>query len=102
MKIIARTSNGYLVEASEDELAVAAGYRGSYSDQWRRITQNGTRSIIGVSIQVIDAFRYHTQIEDNQEKAKSAAGVLRALAEMIENGLPNVVLPPPAEEEVKP
>ncbi|RWX72526.1 hypothetical protein EOA24_00605 [Mesorhizobium sp. M2A.F.Ca.ET.039.01.1.1] len=103
MKIIGKTHAGYLIEASEDEIAKAAGYGGDYDGEWKSARpaphQGGwgdSRSslIIGSEIDVRAAHDFHSRIKRNEAQARSAAGILKAIAELIEGNLPGVVIPP--------
>lgn len=97
MKIIGQTAGGYLVEVSADEIAKAAGYRSDYDADF--VTAAGRRSIhdpirIGTKIDVRAAFDLHSRITHAEEQAKSSAGFLRGLADILENAMPSVVIPP--------
>ncbi|QQC25801.1 hypothetical protein I6H96_02755 [Brucella anthropi] len=105
MKIAARIDKGtYLVEMTTIEVARAAGFTDDWDSEFNKaagqyVRENGLR--IGTQIEVNAAYTFHRRISENSEKAKNSANVLRALAEMLESGLPHVVLPP-AEETPKP
>jgi hypothetical protein len=47
MKIIAKINHGFLVEATENELALILGFRSSYDDDYKKLKMN-----IGVEIEV--------------------------------------------------
>lgn len=97
MKIIARTGDGYLVEASGGELASAAGYGhpkeipgwlSERYDSWRGHIPIGT---------VIEASRVHeylSQLRKKEAEIKQCEGMLRALADMLARALPTTVIPP--------
>ncbi len=88
MKIIGATKDGYLVQMSEDEAAKAAGCYGKYSDEWRKMGVG-----VGSEIRFTAAMEYHTRVRDHQESARKSAGILRALADMLEGSLPEVIIP---------
>lgn len=94
MKIIGETKDGYIVQMTRDEAAQSAGHYSSYSDDWRRLGVG-----VGTEIKFSAAISYHSQIRQRQDEAKKSAGILRALAEMIDGGLPDVVIPPVPEQE---
>jgi hypothetical protein len=94
MNIIGETKDGYIVQMTKDEAAQAAGHYSSYSDDWRKLGVG-----IGTTIKFAAAISYHSQIRQHQDAAKKSAGILRALAEMIDGGLPEVVIPAVTEQE---
>jgi len=100
MKIIAKTSAGYLVEMTEDEIAKAAGCTGVYDEVWRKTKpalgqayENDRVLRMGATVNVNAAYDFHARVIAHQEKAKSSAGMLRALAEMLDNAMPDAVIP---------
>lgn len=97
MKIIASAGRSrFIVEMTQDEIIKAAGFGSAYEEAW--LKSNGMRDVIvGTEIKVGAAYDFHSRIADHQDKAKSAAGILKALAEMLENALPDVVIPPVEE-----
>ncbi|MEE9924040.1 MAG: hypothetical protein PBV01_11830 [Brucella anthropi] len=105
MKVAAKINdNKYLVEMTSDEIARAAGYDSDWDSEFSKAIgyparSNGLRT--GTTIAVNAAYTFHRQISEHSDKAKSSASVLRALAEMLENGLPGVVLTP-VEDKPKP
>lgn len=94
MKIIAAaTRDTFIVEMTEAEVVRAAGFSSTYSDAWEK--QNGGRALkVGTIINVNAAYTFHARVSENQEKAKSSAGMLRALADMLDGTLPDAVIPP--------
>lgn len=103
MKIMAKTSTGYLVDMTEDEIAKAAGCAGVHDTVWRKVKpapgadyQHDRQLYMGAEIKVSAAYSFHARVIEHQEKARSSAGMLRALAEMLENAVPDTVIPPPA------
>ncbi len=102
MKIIAKTSGGYLVEMNADEILKAAGYSSTYDDGWTAALR--TAGVydrggppIGMKIEVQAAYDFHSRIASNEHKAKEAAGTLRALASLLDGVMPSVVIPPAVE-----
>lgn len=93
MKIIGKTSGGFIVEMSEDEAAQAAGHYSSYSDGWRKLGVG-----VGAKINFVAAISYHSRVKAHQAEARKSAGILRALADMIDGALPELVIPAEAHE----
>ncbi len=94
MKVIGRTASGFIVEASEEELALAAGYGGQYDEAWRKL--------LGGSANADEIASLLRGIRHDESKAKHGADALRLLANAIERSLPTVLFPeppapPPAE-----
>jgi hypothetical protein len=97
MKVIAAAGRErFIVEMTQDEIVKAAGFSSAYGGDWEK--RNGGRDVkVGTEVKVEAAYTFHSQISYHQDKAKSAAGILKALAEMLENALPDVVIPPVEE-----
>ncbi|KQV31104.1 hypothetical protein [Rhizobium sp. Root1204] len=89
MKIIGETKDGYIVQMTKDEAAQASGYYSSYSDDWRKLGAG-----VGTEIKFTAAISYHSQIRKHQDEARKSAGMLRALADMMDGVMPDVVIPP--------
>ncbi|TVR06675.1 MAG: hypothetical protein EA385_15265 [Salinarimonadaceae bacterium] len=96
-KVIASTGDRFLVEMSASEIAVVAGYRGARDYQWQAIFRGGEPPI-GATIDVAAAYTFHARISENQDVARKSAGTLRALADLLDGAMPDVALPPAAEE----
>lgn len=103
MKIIAQTSTGYLVDATMDEIAQCAGFSSTYDDGWKDVLRkSGWPGYdkqflrIGTEIKVSAAHDFHSRIAQHQDKARSSAGLLRGLADMLDGVMPDVVIPPAA------
>lgn len=94
MKIIAAANRDtFIVEMTETEIIRAAGFSSSYDSEWAK--KNGGQQVkVGTVIAVDAAYSFHSRISSKQQEAKNAGSILRALAEMLENGLPDVVTPP--------
>jgi hypothetical protein len=105
MKIIGRTGgSGYIVEATENELALCAGFTSDYDDGWKKMRPaarpNGweaTSLAIGAMILPVIA-PYMSRLRDNEAKAKASAEMLRTLADMITLHLPTTIIPPSEEQ----
>lgn len=98
MKIIAAAGRErFIVEMSQDEIVKAAGFSSPFDPAWER-ANCGRNVNVGTEIKVSAAYAFHSRIADHQDKAKSAAGILKALAEMLENALPDIVIPPVEEK----
>lgn len=95
MKIIATTPTGYLVEATGEELANAAGYR-SASDVPGAIKENHRWEWsfkVGTTFKPDAAFLYLQELRRHEEKIKSSMSMLRALADMLAGALPTTMIP---------
>lgn len=100
MKIIGRTVNGYLVEMTDDEIAKAAGFKSHYSDGWQKT--NGSRDPnVGSTINVNAAYNYHERILHHQAEAQKAGSFLRALADMMDGSMPDIITLPESMIEEK-
>jgi hypothetical protein len=88
MKIIGKTTGGFIVEMTEDEAAQAAGHHSSYSEGWRKLGVG-----VGAKIDFVAAISFHSRVKAHQDEARKSAGILRALADMIDGALPEVVIP---------
>lgn len=96
MKIIGKTDNGYLVEAEEHEIAVAAGFSNAYDSAWpfreHRTIPSGTK------IDVVAARDWHSRIQNDIASVRKSADIMRGLAEMISGSLPDIVVAPLARK----
>jgi hypothetical protein len=95
MKIIAKTSSGYLVEATAMELAAAAGYRHpNQTPGWKPVQYeawNGSFPI-GLEIKPSDALKYLNDLRDAEAKVKESEAQLRALANILHAALPTTMI----------
>jgi spore maturation protein SpmA len=102
MKIIGKTENGYIVEATDDELAHAAGYHAGYAAPGWDANLGGRWGRgafpIGTKLKVTDAHRYMQELRNGEDKARDSAAQLKALATMISAALPTTVIPPKTGE----
>lgn len=92
MKVIGKTDNGYLVEATETELAIAAGFYSEYDAKWPFKERRNIPS--GSIINVTAARDWHSRIQNDTHGARKCVDLLRGLAEMIDGALPDVVIAP--------
>lgn len=104
MKIIGNTDKGYLVMASEDELAIATGHTNTYSPGWKALKRDigvsdTARLPIGTTVSVQAVFRYNASIAAHAEKARESSSTLRALADLIDRTAPDAMIPPAPEGE---
>ncbi len=96
MKIIGKTSRGYLVEASDYELLRCSGH-GSFRDVpgWRQTgSYNDGTFQIGTEIKVTDTHDYLAKLRDNEASIRGGSKLLRAMADVIDAGLPTTIVPP--------
>ncbi|WP_336801661.1 hypothetical protein [Kaistia sp. MMO-174] len=101
MKVIAKTGFGYLVEMTEDEIAKAAGYPyadGDFKKASGRESYSRDTLQIGTEIKVAAAYGFHSRIAEHQDAARKSAGTLRALADLLDGSMPDVVIPPAQPE----
>jgi hypothetical protein len=105
VKIVGTTDGGYLVEASEHELALVAGYKGHGTPAWRERwggQSYGSGPVKIPSGSTIDVKAIHSFLRDVEEKeqtARGAAETLRALASLIAGAMPTtIILPEPPQE----
>lgn len=102
MKILASTNsvhnNTFIVEMTAHEIALAAGFTGTYDNEWQACNRGKREPIPGTEIKVSTAYDYHHRVRQHQGSAASAANTLRALADLIGGALPDVVIPPVEEK----
>lgn len=104
MKIVAHVSGRYLVEMDEEEIAVAMGYSSTYGEY--RTHTKGLRSgpghgdpiRIGAVILPVSVHAALRDVLSKEDKIKEAAATLRALAGLMDRGLPSAFIPPPETE----
>lgn len=102
MKIIGSTYNGYLVEATREELTRAAGYRWPFEVPGAAIPQYQKFDAsfpIGTKILVEKTHEYLGQLREHEDKVRQSETLLRALADMLHTALPTTIIPPTAEGE---
>jgi hypothetical protein len=104
MKIIGKTAAGYLVEITEREIAMSLGFDWE-SDKEFRVHTEGARDQygnreglkIGAEIQMRQSHEYLQHLRNKETTVKTAAKILRELAEMMEAGVPTAIVPPPEQ-----
>jgi hypothetical protein len=106
MKIIGQTGSGFIAEVTEEEIAVALGFRGTYDDAfkaWAEKIKRGGRDLpVGTVVQVKEISAFWHGLLYREEEAKKAAGTLRALADLITANMPSGIVPPAPPKEGTP
>lgn len=101
MRIIGEANGNYLVEISEDEIAYGLGYSGVYGENWKNFSGayklNG-RFRVGTTIKLKEGVSFLPHLLSKEGEAKRGAATLRALADLIDQNLPSVIIPPPEPE----
>lgn len=97
MRIIGKSSGGYLVEMSEDEVCVAAGHSSIYSSPWNR-----AGIPLGTTIDFVAGTAKLKALAAADEKRKQSASVLRALADLIDQIEPTKIEEPKPEPPADP
>lgn len=104
MKVIAKTNTGYLVEATADELAQAAGYRHFAAAVHRAPgfiynDYHVSQIPIGTVVHVDKAQSYLEALHSQEKKCRDSAAFLRGMADMLDAALPTTIIPPPEPED---
>lgn len=102
MKIIGRTAHGYIVEASDIELANAAGYDACpQAPGWMPDPGSHWRGVfkIGTEFKPRETHTYLGKLRENEDKVRQSETLLRALADMLHTALPTTIIPPEATEQ---
>jgi len=86
MKIIGKTDYGYILEASNNEVAKLMGPTGS------------THHTVGTQIKVDDMYAHLTQLQRNRNQVGSAIATLEATATLLKT-LPERYVEPKQEEK---
>jgi hypothetical protein len=102
MKIIGKTEDGYLVETTEREMAIACGFDWESEKGWIEHTKdaresgyNGSGKIkIGSTVEIRAGHDYLNSLRTKETTVRTAAKILRELAEMMEAGVPSAIVPP--------
>lgn len=97
MKIIGMMKDEYLVQATREELTMAAGYRWPYDVPGAEIPryQKFDASFpVGTKILVAKTHEYLGKLRENEEAVKKSESLLRALADMLHTALPTTIIPP--------
>lgn len=79
MKVIAKTRDGYMLEASEDDIAYLIGYNGRYS-----VSYDKSKLQIGDKINISAMYGQLYNLKENQPKLKNTVNILRSLADLLE------------------
>ena len=105
MKIVAQVNEDYLCQVSLTEISIIIGYGqypnyGGAGEYFKKIKDGHSRLKAGTTIDITQGFSFVRQLTENETKLKSSANVLRQLADMIESGIPTMIVPPeqPIEE----
>jgi hypothetical protein len=98
MKIIGQSRDGYLIDATEQELALCAGYLGHADADWKKVRPSLGGSWdsqpLSIGAQILPVVTpYMNRLRENEAKAKASAEMLRTLADMITSHLPTTIIP---------
>lgn len=103
MKIVARTTGGYIVEATAEELAMSAGYSAHASHTWPGYSPGNHREQphfpIGTEIKPAETHGYLSKLREHERAVATSAGHLRALAGMLAAALPSTLIPPETTQD---
>lgn len=105
MKIIGHVGNDvHLVEMTSRELALITGFTSPYGWQEEFSKALGDRAVtnrgrgvtvnVGTELNVVMPADFVRRFSEQEDKVKNSAGMLRALADMIENAVPSRSIPP--------
>lgn len=106
MKIIGRTSDAFLVEITENEIAACCGFTSTHGEGWqqflrehgRRNSYNDFKMEVGCEFHAKAISDWHYNLQYKHKQVKESAGLLRSLADMIEHAPAAFTVPPtPAE-----
>lgn len=104
MKVIGTAEGGFLVSATERELANICGYAYEGSAPWKNSSANrhgDGRLQPGTVIPVEALFNRLGALRDGERKLKEGAAHLRALATLMETQTPDALIPEPEFAEVE-
>jgi len=76
MKIIGKTENGYIIEASKDDVANLIGYYSHYSKE--------VNISVGDEIQVSKMYQQLHDLERSQPEMRKVVSTLRGMADLLE------------------
>ena len=93
MKIVGKTDNGFLVQISETEIGIVAGFGRypRYDDKRKEEFISLLRT--NVEIPVVVGLEYITKVSDRIKSARKAADELRELADMLDSAVPELFIP---------
>lgn len=105
MKIVAQVDKDYLCQISETEIAIILGFGtyATYNEERKKkffaATGRKDYGLIpsGTEIEVRHGYQYMRDLIENEAKAKICASVLRQLADMVDNAIPTMIIPPTEE-----
>lgn len=76
MKVIAKTSNGFLIEATETEIVNTMGYYSTSASQCPRVE-------VGLNIRISEAFSRLNKISYNSKNLRAAKAELKKIQETL-------------------
>lgn len=77
MKVIGKSKGGYILEASDNEIANLIGYYSQYDSDYRKPE-------CGDTIQISSMYQQLYNLKNNQPKLKDTVKMLRGLADSLE------------------
>jgi hypothetical protein len=77
VKIIGKSESGYILEASNDEVANLVGYYSIYDKDYKRPN-------CGDNIQISSMYKQLYNLKNNEPKLKDTVKILRGLADSLE------------------
>lgn len=106
MKIIGKTENASLVEATHEELLRTAGC----SDMEDFMKQNGGTYVdqksgykwdwkfqIGATFDIVSTYEWVQKLRSQEKQILASADILGNLSEMLRQGIPSAIIPPPEQ-----
>lgn len=106
MKIIGKTAKNFLIEATHEELLRAAGC----SDMEEFVKQNGDAYVdkksahhwdwtfqIGATLDIVSTYKWVQKLREQEKQILASADILGNLAEMLRQGIPSAIVPPPEQ-----
>lgn len=106
MKIIGKTKDSFLVEATHEELLRAAGCR----DMEEFVKQNGGEYVdqksgykwdwkfqIGATLDIVSTYEWVQKLRAQEKQILASADILGNLSEMLRQGIPSAIVPPPEQ-----
>jgi hypothetical protein len=77
MKVIGKSESGYILEASNEEVANLTGYYSTYDKDYKRPN-------CGDNIQINSMYKQLYNLKNNEPKLKDTVKILRGLADSLE------------------
>jgi hypothetical protein len=93
VKIIGTTTDGYLLEATREEVGLLSGGQLYAADQYG----NRRNYPPGATFAVAPVISHMHALARRAENARQGAAFLRGLAEILDKGIPDWIAEPPAE-----